>query len=228
MNIETLGGEKMRYLLNSKKVTDFYSLYTLTEFDLVGVYQIDSEHKLSIQDKGAYNIVTSIEKSKQVPFERVLYALGIRYIGEVTAKTLAKHFTNIDTLMNASIEELQNVNDIGVTTAKSVFDYFHNEENLLQIEKLKSVGLKFEIDAQNVKNTLQGKSFVVSGTFSKFSRDEIKKMIEDNGGKNVSSISSKTNYVLAGEKMGPEKKKKAESLSIPIISEDDFIAMLEN
>ncbi len=226
MNIETLGGEKMRYLLSSKKVIDFYSLYTLTEFDLVGVYQIDSEHKLSIQDKGAYNIITSIEKSKQVPFERVLYALGIRYIGEVTAKTLAKHFTNIDNLMNASIEELQNVNDIGVTTAKSVFDYFHNEENLLQIEKLKSVGLKFEIDTQNIKNTLQGKSFVVSGTFSRFSRDEIKKMIEDNGGKNVSSISSKTNYVLAGEKMGPEKKKKAESLSIPIISEEDFIAML--
>lgn len=226
MNIESLGGEKMRYLLNAKKVTDFYSLYTLTEWQIVGVYETNDRHKVSIQDKGAYNIITAIEKSKEVPFERVLYALGIRYIGEVTAKTLARHFSSIDNLRNASIEELQNVQDIGLTTAKSVFEYLHNEENLLQIEKLKSIGLKFEVDSQEINNVLDGKSFVVSGTFSKFSRDELKRTIEMNGGKNVSSISSKTDYLLAGEKMGPEKRKKAESLGIPIINEDDFISMI--
>ena len=150
----------------------------------------------------------------------------IRYIGEVTAKTLARHFSSIDNLRNASIEELQNVQDIGLTTAKSVFEYLHNEENLLQIEKLKSIGLKFEVDSQEINNVLDGKSFVVSGTFSKFSRDELKRTIEMNGGKNVSSISSKTDYLLAGEKMGPEKRKKAESLGIPIINEDDFISMI--
>ncbi|MBR1625701.1 MAG: NAD-dependent DNA ligase LigA [Bacteroidales bacterium] len=227
MNIESLGGEKMKYLLNSGKVSDFASLYELSEEQLIGVYTIDEEHKLSIQDKGAYNIVSAVEKSKNVPFERVLYALGLRYIGEVGAKTLAKHFENIDNLKKATIEELENVEDIGATTAESVYQYFRNEENLLEIEKLKSAGLRFETDKHNVKSTLNGKTFVVSGTFTKFTRDEIKKAIEENGGKNVSSLSQKTSFLIAGEKMGPEKKKKAVALNIPIITEDDFIGMIQ-
>lgn len=226
MNIESLGGEKIRYLLNDKKITDFISLYTLTEKQIVGLYQIDDNHKLSIQEKGAYNIINAIEKSKEIPFERVLYALGIRYIGEVTAKTLAKYFLNIENLKNATLEELQDVQDIGQTTAKSVFEYLHNEENLKQIEKLKDLGLKFEIDTQEIKNILDGKSFVVSGTFTKFSREELKKAIENNGGKNVSSISTKTDFLIAGQNMGPEKKKKAQMLQINIINEDEFIEMI--
>jgi DNA ligase (NAD+) len=229
MNIESLGGEKMRYLLEAKKVTDFYSLYTLTKDQIIGTYQIDSEHKLSIQEKGALNIVNAIENSKQVPFERVLFALGIRYIGEVTAKTLAKYFKNIDSLANATLEALQDVQDVGSTVAKSVFEYLHNQENLQEIEKLKQVGLNFETTTTTTitNNKLNNKSFVISGVFTKFSRDELKKLIEDNGGKNVSSLSSKTDYLIAGDKMGPEKKKKATTLGIPIISEDDFIGMLE-
>ena len=229
MNIESLGGEKMRYLLEAKKVTDFYSLYTLTKDQIIGTYQIDSEHKLSIQEKGALNIINAIENSKQVPFERVLFALGIRYIGEVTAKTLAKYFKNIDALANATLEALQDVQDVGSTVAKSVFEYLHNQENLQEIEKLKQVGLNFETTTTTTitNNKLNNKSFVISGVFTKFSRDELKKLIEDNGGKNVSSLSSKTDYLVAGDKMGPEKKKKATTLGIPIISEDDFIGMLE-
>ena len=229
MNIESLGGEKMRYLLEAKKVTDFYSLYTLTKDQIIGTYQIDSEHKLSIQEKGALNIINAIENSKQVPFERVLFALGIRYIGEVTAKTLAKYFKNIDSLANATLEALQDVQDVGSTVAKSVFEYLHNQENLQEIEKLKQVGLNFETTTTTTvtNNKLNNKSFVISGVFTKFSRDELKKLIEDNGGKNVSSLSSKTDYLIAGDKMGPEKKKKATTLGIPIISEDDFIGMLE-
>ncbi len=227
MNIESLGGEKMRYLLHSGKVTDFVSLYSLTKWQIVGVYKIDEEHKISIQEKGAYNIIDAIEKSKNVPFERVLYALGIRYIGEVTAKTLAKHFKNVKNIINATQEELQNVKDIGLTTAKSVFDYFHNEENLLQIDKLKTIGLNFEMANSQINDILQGKSFVVSGVFNTFTREGIKKAIEDNGGKNVSSLSSKTDFLLAGEKMGPEKRKKAEQLEIPIINEDEFIQMIQ-
>ncbi|MBQ7984163.1 MAG: NAD-dependent DNA ligase LigA [Bacteroidales bacterium] len=226
MNIESLGGEKMRYLLYSKKVTDFASLYGLTAEHLIGTYEIDDVHKLSIQQKGAENIITALEKSKQVPFERVLYALGLRYIGEVGAKTLARHFENIDNLINADVESLLNVEDIGQTTAKSIFDYFHNGENLSQIEKLRNIGLQFEVKKQQTNNVLQGKTFVVSGTFSRFSREGIKKAIEDNGGKSVSGLSSKTSYLIAGEKMGPEKKKKALALNIPIITEDEFLSLI--
>ncbi len=228
MNIESLGGEKMKYLLDAKKVIDFYSLYTLTQSQIVDTYQIDENHKLSIQEKGALNIINAIEKSKQVSFERVLFALGIRYVGEVTAKTLAKHFKNIDNLINASVEELQDVQDVGSIVAKSVFGYLHNEENLKEIEKLKQIGLRFQIVDNLIENKLNNKSFVVSGVFKKFSREELKQLIENNGGKNVSSLSSKTNYLIAGEKMGPEKKKKATTLGIPIITEEEFISMLDD
>lgn len=226
MNIDTLGGEKMRYLLNNNKVTDFASLYDLKQEDIVGVYFSDDGRKVSIQEKGAKNITNAIEASKQVPFERVLFALGIRYIGEVGAKTIAQYFESVDNLQKASVEELLNVEDVGQTIANSVYLWFHKEENLIEIEKLKEKGLQFQIKKEEKNNILQGKTFVVSGTFINFSRDGIKKAIEQNGGKNVSSLSSKTNYLICGEKMGPEKKRKAESLNIAMITEEDFIKML--
>lgn len=226
MNIDTLGGEKMRYLLNNNKVTDFASLYDLKQEDIVGVYFSDDGKKVSIQEKGAKNITNAIETSKQVPFERVLFALGIRYVGEVGAKTIAQYFESVDNLQKASVEELLNVEDVGQTIANSVYLWFHKEENLIEIEKLKEKGLQFQIKKEEKNNILQGKTFVVSGTFINFSRDGIKKAIEQNGGKNVSSLSSKTNYLICGEKMGPEKKRKAESLNITMITEEDFIKML--
>lgn len=226
MNIESLGGEKVRYLLDSGLITDFASLYSLTEQTITRVYKIEGDKKLSIQEKGAKNIINAIEKSKQVPFERVLYALCIRYVGEVSAKTLAFHFENIDTLINASKEELQNVQDIGETMAESIYTYFHTEENLVEINKLRDLGLQFVTKKKEINNTLNGKTFVVSGVFENFSRDAIKKAIEENGGKNVSSLSKKTDYLVCGENMGPEKKKKAIQLGVPMITEQEFITLL--
>lgn len=227
MNIDTLGGEKMRYLLNSNKVTDFASLYDLKQEDVMGVYFSDEGKKVSIQEKGAKNIINAIEESKKVPFERVLFALGIRYVGEVGAKTIVQHFESIDNLQQASMEELLNVEDVGQTIANSVYLWFHKEENLTEIERLKEKGLQFQINKEEKNNILQGKTFVVSGSFKNFSREGIKKAIELNGGKNVSSLSSKTNYLVCGEKMGPEKKRKAESLNITMITEEEFVKMLE-
>lgn len=226
MNIESLGGEKMRYLLNSNKVTDFASLYDLKQEDIIGVYFSEDGKKVSIQEKSADNIIKAIAESKQVPFERVLYALGIRYVGEVGAKTLALHFENIDNIQNASIEDLMNVEDIGATIAESVYLWFRNQENISEIQDLRKKDLKFFVEKQEFNNKLQGKSFVVSGTFQTFSRDGIKKTIEQNGGKNVSSLSKKTDYLVCGEKMGPEKKRKATELNIKMITEQEFINLL--
>ncbi len=227
MNIESLGGEKMRYLLNNSKVSDFASLYDLRREDIMGVYLSDDGKKVSIQEKSADNIINAIEESKKVSFERVLYALGIRYVGEVGAKTLAYHFENIDNLMSASVEDLMNVEDIGQTIAESVYSWFRNEENISEIQDLRQKDLNFVVEKQDFLDKLQGKSFVVSGTFRTFSREGIKKAIEQNGGKNVSSLSKKTDYLVCGEKMGPEKKRKAETLNIKMITEDDFLEMLK-
>lgn len=227
MNIESLGGEKVRYLLEEGLISDFASLYTLTKQGITRVYTTSDGKKLSIQQKGAENIINAINASKQVPFERVLYALGIRYVGEVSAKTLAAYFENIDKIISASVEELQNVQDIGITIAQSIYDYFHNEENIKEIIKLRDLGLQFTYKKDIQSNKLNGQLFVVSGTFEHFSRQEIKKTIEQNGGKNVSSLSSKTNYLVCGTKIGPEKMKKAKELNIPMISEQEFIEMLK-
>lgn len=228
MNIETLGGEKIRYLLENNIVSDFASLYELSENKLIGVYSLTDDKKLSIQEKGAKNIITSIENSKQVPFERVLFALGIRYVGEVSAKTIARHFENIDNIINAKKEDFVLVNDVGETVAESLVSYFSNSENLLEIDRLRQLGLRFEVEKKQTKDILMGKSFVVSGVFKGYSREEIKKVIEDNGGKSVSSLSSKTDFLVFGENMGPEKKKKAEALNIKMISEEEFNNMLTN
>jgi DNA ligase (NAD+) len=174
-------------------------------------------------------MLEGIEKSKQMPFEKVLFGLGIRYVGETVARKLAHHFKNIDSLMNASYDELITAEEIGERIALSVQDYFNDERHKEQIEKLRLAGLQFESEEAEVildSTKLDGKSFIISGTFER-SRDELTQLIEANGGKILSSISGKLNYVVAGDNMGPAKLEKANKLNIPIISEDDLLAMLE-
>lgn len=221
MNIDGLGAETVDMLYEKGLVRNIADLYDLT-FD-----QVVSLERMA--DKSADNLIKGIENSKTVPFERVLFALGIRYVGETVAKKLAKHFKTIDALQQALFDELTNVDEIGERIAISVQQYFLNEDHLQLIERLKSAGLKFElIEKVGASNKLDGKAFVVSGVFTSFSRDEIKEVIESNGGKNVSSISSKTDFVVAGENMGPAKLKKASDLGIKILSEDEFIQLLKN
>jgi DNA ligase (NAD+) len=180
-------------------------------------------------EKSAQNLIDSIEQSKQVPFERVLFALGIRFVGETVAKKLALVLHNIDAIKQKSVVELMLVDEIGERIAQSLVSYFANDSNLEILSRLKQVGLRFEIDEQilaNKSDKLSGLSIVISGTFEKHSRDELKDLIEQNGGKNVGSISAKTDFVLAGENMGPAKLEKANKLGIKIISEEDFLEMI--
>lgn len=221
MDIEGLGGETVTLLVNNGLINNYADLYLLKEAQIIPLERM--------AQKSAENIVKGIEASKQIPFERVLFALGIRYVGETVAKKLAKHYKTIDALKNTSEEELVSVDEIGERIAQSVVSFFASEENIATIERLKSHGVQLEISAEKLANqtdTLNGKTFVVSGVFTKVSRDELKKLIEDNGGKVSSSISAKTNYVVAGDNMGPSKKTKAESLGVAIISEDDFLQMI--
>ncbi|HSM63415.1 MAG TPA: helix-hairpin-helix domain-containing protein, partial [Gillisia sp.] len=174
-------------------------------------------------------LIRGIEKSKEIPFPRVLFGLGIRYVGETVAKKLARHYKNIDALSKASEEDLINVDEIGERIAQSVTDFFASEENQEIIRRLKEYGVKMEISAEKLANQtdkLRGESFVISGVFEKVSRDQLKKMIEDNGGKVSSSISSKTSYLIAGENMGPSKLAKAEKLGTKILSEEEFLEMV--
>ena len=227
MNIDNLGSERLEMLYQKGLVRDVADLYSLQRDQLVGLESYDSDglRRASIQDKGADNILAAIQQSREVPFERVLFALGIRFVGEVGAKKLARYFKNINNLMTASVEELASVEDIGDKTAQVVYDYFHDLRHQQLIERLRQAGLKFTVVEIHLSNKLEGKTFVVSGVFSRFSRDEIKAHIEQHGGKVSSSISGKTDYLLAGEKMGPEKLKKAEKLGVAIISEADYLAM---
>lgn len=223
MDIEGLGGETVALLYNSGLVQNYADLYELKK-----------EHVLPLQrmaDKSAENLIAGIEKSKEIPFERVLYALGIRYVGETVAKKLAKHYKTIENLSRATLIELVMVDEIGERIAQSVIEFFCNSENTKIIERLKKVGVQLEADADDdtkVSDILAGKIFVISGVFEKFSRDELKKAIEDNGGKVGSSISSKTHYVVAGDNMGPAKLEKAQQLGVKIISEDEFMKLLNN
>lgn len=228
MNIDSLGSERIEMLYRKGLVRDIADFYSLRREQLIGLESTDDDglRRTSIQEKGADNILAAIEKSKEVPFERVLFALGIRYVGEVGAKKLARYFKNIDALMAASEEELASVDDVGEKTAQFIYDYFRDERHRQLVERLRTAGLKMTIVEIRLSDALVGKTFVVSGVFSRFSRDEIKADIEQHGGKVSSSISGKTDYVLAGEKMGPEKLKKAEKLGVPIISEDDYLKMI--
>ena len=195
-------------------------------WNIADFYELTKEHLLTLEgwkEKSAERFLNSLQESVKVPFERVLFALGIRYVGETTAKSVAKHFGNIDAIAAATIEDLLNVDDVGQVIAESIFAYFKEEVNIDVIARLKAAGLKFEMDApaQKLSATLEGKTIVISGNFS-ISRDEMKALIVAHGGKNSGSISGKTAYLLAGEKPGPEKIKKAETLGVSIISENDF------
>ena len=216
LDIEGLGQETVALLVNANLIRNYSDLYDLKFEQIVGLERM--------AEKSANNLIMGVLESKKIPFERVLYALGIRYVGETVAKKLAKHFEKIDSIITADFDTLINVDEIGDKIANSIIEFFAQDENLEIVLKLKSLGLQFEIEEsdKNISSVLSGKSFVVSGVFKNFSRDELKKNIESNGGRISSSISSKTNYLVAGDNMGPKKKEKAEKLDIKIISENEL------
>ena len=221
MDIEGLGGETVALLFINGLVHNYADLYELT------VEQILPLERMA--EKSAENLVRGVENSKKVPFERVLYALGIRFVGETVAKKLAKQYKSIDALSQASFVDLVLVDEIGERIAQSVLDFFENQDNRIIIDRLKNYGIQFEtieIVNPNATNKLSRKTFVVSGVFEEYSRDDLKKAIEDNGGKVGSSISAKTDFVLAGANMGPAKLEKAVKLNIAIITESDFQKMV--
>ena len=221
MNIDSIGPETVDDYFRRGLIRNIADLYT------IDVQQINGDGS---REKSARKIVNSIRASVEVPFERVLFALGIRFVGETSAKLLARHFKTLDALMVASIADLMEVEGVGEVIAESVIRYFHNEENLQIIERLRSYGLKMSLNAEQLQGStdkLAGKSIVISGVFERHSRDEYKAMIELNGGKNVGSISSKTSFILAGANMGPSKLQKAEKLGIALVDEEAFLRMLE-
>lgn len=221
MNIDSIGPETVDDFYRQGLVHNVADLYT------IDVQQINGDGS---RQKSAMKIISGIEESKKVPFERVVFALGIRFVGETSGKLLARHFKNIDALMNATLEELLEIDGIGEVMAKSIITYFHNEENMQIVERLRSYGLQMALSREQMENAsdlLQGKSIVISGVFQHHSRDEYKMMIEQNGGKNVGSISGKTSFILAGDNMGPSKLQKAEKLGIRIVSEDEFLEMIK-
>jgi len=223
MNIDSLGAETIDQFYNAGLIKSIADLYDLTKEQLLPLERM--------AEKSAQNIIDGIKNSNTIPFERVLFAIGIRHVGETTAKKIAKKVKTIDVLQHMKLEELVEIGEVGDTIAESIQAFFSVPENKKIIDRLKKAGLQFEISSEQQlagTNKLEGKTIVVSGVFTKFSRDQIKDLIELHGGKNSSSISKKTNYVLAGENMGPEKLKKAESLKVPIISEEDFEKMIEN
>ena len=219
MNI--MGAEAtIKQLYENGLIKDFGDLYYLKKEDLIKLERFG--------EKSAENLINSIEKSKNAELYRLFYGLGIRYVGETVAKTLAKHFGSIDKLMSATKEELTSVDEIGEKIADSIVDYFSQEKNLEIIEKLRKAGVKMEEEQKTeTQNILNGAKIVISGVFDRYSRDEMKKLIEQYGGKNVSSISSKTDYLVAGKNMGPSKKEKAEKLGIEILSEEEFLQMIK-
>ncbi len=222
MDIDGLGAETVELLFNEGLIKDYADLYKLKKEEVIPLERM--------AEKSAENLVMGIEKSKEIPFERVLYAIGIRFVGETVAKKLARHFKSIDALKEASFEQLVQVDEIGDKIAQSVNEFFADETNVDIIDRLNAYGVQLKISEAQLEgqtDKLSGKIFVVSGVFAKVSRNELKKLIEDNGGKVSSSISSKTTFVVAGENMGPSKRQKAEGLGIAIISEDDFLAMIQ-
>ena len=222
MNIDSLGPETIELLYNLGLVKNIADLYSLQPEELMFLPRMGT--------KSAENIVAGIAASKNVPFERVLFALGIRFVGATVAKRLARAFHNIDSLMSATLPELMAVDEIGERIAMSVQQFFAKNDNIALIEQLRFAGVQFELAPEVLSEhteILKGKSIVISGVFVKHSRDEYKAMIEKNGGKNVASVSKATSFILAGENMGPSKLEKAQKLGIELVGEDDFLSMLE-
>lgn len=233
MNIDSIGAETVSGLFDKGLIRNYADLYDLNSSHLLNLeFEIGEEEekkKRSLKEKSVQNILEGIEASKKVPFERVLFAMGIRLVGETVAKKLAQHFQNIDNLMKAEIERLNSIHEIGDKIANQVYQFFRDSTNVKNVQRLKEKGLQMAIiEEEGVERSskLAGKSFLVSGVFSK-SRDEIKKLIENNGGRNVSAVSAKLDYLLAGDKMGPEKLKKANELNIKIIGEAEFEALMQ-
>jgi DNA ligase (NAD+) len=223
MNIDGLGSETIDQLYSQGLLHNIADIYALTQDDIA------QQERLG--DKSAQNILAGIEASKQVPWARVLFALGIRMVGETTAKKIARRFPSIDQLQWATAEQLTAIEDVGEQIANNIIAYFNTLSNLEIINRLREAGVQMESTEEEqapLSNKLEGKSIVVSGVFSQHSRDEYKAMIEANGGKNVGSVSKKTSFILAGENMGPEKRKKAESLGVGIITEEQFLALIQN
>ena len=223
MDIDGMGEETVELFFNKGMVNNITDLYRLTIEDIASLERLGQ--------KSAQRIIDGLEASKNVSFARVLFALGIRYIGETVAKKLVGAFKNIDMLMNASYEQLIDVSEIGQRIAESILNFFGSEENRKLVEQLREIGLQFELSDEELEGTsdkLAGLSIIISGTFGKHSRDELKKMIEQHGGKNVGSISKKTNFMLAGDNIGPSKLEKVKKLGIPMIDEDEFLTMINN
>lgn len=220
MNIDSLGPETVDDYFRRNLIHNIADLYTLKVTDI---------NDFGNKQRSALKIIKGIEASKNVPFERVVFALGIRFVGETSAKLLARHFKTMEALENASLQELLKIDGVGEVIAKSVIAYFHNQENKNIVKRLKDYGLQMALTEEQINgntNKLAGKIIVISGVFAKHSRDEYKTMIENNGGKNSGSISSKTSFILAGDNMGPAKLQKAEKLGIPIVDEETFLKML--
>ena len=220
MDIDGLGGETVALLVKEGLIKDYSDLYELTADQIIPLERM--------AEKSAENLVNGIKASTQIPFERVLFALGIRYVGETVAKKLANHYKSINALMSVSAEDLIAVDEIGERIAESVLEFFSIQDNKRIVERLQLFGIQFEVSSDKLANQtdkLKGQTFVVSGVFESLSRSELKKLIEDNGGKVSSSISSRTSYVVAGSNMGPSKRTKADSLGIPIISEEEFLIL---
>lgn len=220
MNIDSLGPETVDEYYRRGLVHNVADLYTIKVQDINGSGN---------RERSARKIVDGIAASRQVPFERVVFALGIRFVGETSARLLARHFKTMDALQNASMQELMEVEGVGEVIAKSVIAYFHNPVNQDIVERLRSYGLQMQLSEEQISGAtdkLAGKSIVISGVFAKHSRDEYKALIEQNGGKNVGSISGKTSFILAGDNMGPSKLQKAEKLGIPLVNEEQFLEMI--
>lgn len=222
MNIEGLGPETVDLFYQEGLIHDIADLYTLQTADICRLERMG--------EKSAENIIQGIERSKEVPYERVLFALGIRFVGETVAKKVAKAFRSIEALASANLDDLIHVDEIGEKIAGSIIQYFTNEKNRILVERLRQSGLKLEADEEDLSgysDKLKGMSIVISGVFARHSRDEYKALIEKHGGKNVGSISKKTSFILAGDNMGPSKLEKAQQLNIPIKDENEFLAMIE-
>ena len=222
MNIEGLGPETVDLFYQEGMIHDVADLYLLQSQDIARLERLG--------EKSAENIMTGLARSREVPYERVLFALGIRFVGETVAKKIARAFPSIDLLAAATLEDLIQIDEIGTRIAQSILLYFSNEKNRQLVARLKEAGLKMEADEEDrsgYTDNLAGQSIVISGVFQHHSRDEYKALIEKHGGKNVGSISKKTSFILKGDNMGPSKLEKAEKLGIRLVEEDEFLKMIQ-